>query len=190
MTVQNPSNLNPDAVLLRQIGEALYGQAWQAELSREINVSDRSMRRWAAGTDEVPEGVWRDIHDHAEARWGSIKYFDDEIVAKLNKPDTLQPIPNTKPLRAFFGLHFALQTNKGRSFRCFINREVFDDRVPREPLVVTLDYFKKHAEIFYRVAQRKYNAGEIHGNLLTISNVDVADEDLPDVRRLTARVQS
>jgi hypothetical protein len=182
MTLQNPSNLNSDAILLRQIGEALYGQAWQAELSREIGVSDRSMRRWAAGTDEIPEGVWRDVHWHAEARWLPIKYFDDEIVAKLGKSEELRPIPNTKPLRAFLGLHFALRTNKGRTVRCFIDREVFDDRVPREPLALTLEYFRRHAEIFYQAAQRKYNDGDIYENLITISNADVVGEILPDVR--------
>jgi hypothetical protein len=183
MTPQNPSNLNPQAILLRQIGEELYGSTWQADLSQAIAVSDRSMRRWAAGTDEIPTGVWADIHRHAYARWAPIKYFDDEIVALLNKPEKLYPIPNTKPLRAFLGLHFALHTEKGRTVRCFINREVLDDRVPRYPLEATLQYFRQHAEIFYRVAERKFNAREFEGDLLTISNLDVAGEDLPDVRR-------
>jgi hypothetical protein len=183
MTLQNPSNLDPDAILLRQIGEAIYGPTWQTDLSHAIGVSDRSMRRWAAGTDEIPEGVWRDIHWHAEARWVPIQYFDQEIVAKLNKPEELRPIPNSKVLRAHFGLHFALHTEKGRTVRCFIAREVMDDRVPRDPLAVTLQYFKEHAEIFYRVAQRKFNAGQFDGDLITISNADVAGEVLPDIRR-------
>jgi len=33
-------------VWLAQVGEALYGQRWQSELARELNVSDRTMRRW------------------------------------------------------------------------------------------------------------------------------------------------
>jgi Protein of unknown function (DUF1488) len=183
MTSHDPSNLNPDAILLRQIGEELFGPTWQAELSRAICVSDRSMRRWAAGTDEIPEGVWADIHNHAYTRWAPIKYFDDEIVARLNKPERLYPIPNTKPLRAFLGLHFALHTQKGRTIRCLINREVLDDRVPRYPLEATLEYFKGHAETFYAVAERKYNAGEFEHDLITISNADVAGAELPDIRR-------
>jgi hypothetical protein len=182
MTLQNPSNLNSDAILLRQIGEELYGQTWQADLSHAIGVSDRSMRRWAAGTDEVPEGVWHDIHRHAEARWVPIKYFDDEIVARINKPEELRPIPNSKVLRAQLGLHFGLHTEKGRTVRCFVAREVLDDRVAREPLAATLNYFKEHAQIFYRVAQRKFNAGLLDGDLITIANADVAGEPLPDVR--------
>ncbi len=186
MTPQNPSNLTPDAILLRQIGEELYGQTWQADLSRAIGVSDRSMRRWAAGTDEIPEGIWREIHWHAEARWLPIKYFDDEIVARLNRPEKLYPIPNSKVLRAHHGLHFALHTEKGRTVRCFVAREVMDDRVPRYPVDVTLKYFKDHADVFYRVAQQKFNAGQTDGDILdliTISNADVVGEILPDIRR-------
>jgi hypothetical protein len=182
MTPQNPSNLSLDAILLRQIGEALYGPGWQAELSRDISVSDRSMRRWAAGTDEIPEGVWRDIHLHAEARWRPIQYFDEEIVKRLNRPEVLRPIKDGQAVRAFLGLHFALHTSKARTVRCFVDREVLDDRVPREPLSHTLEYFKKYAEVFYRVAERKYNAGDIYADLISISNADVAAENLPDIR--------
>jgi hypothetical protein len=182
MTLQNPSNLNPDAVLLRQIGEEIYGPVWQAELSREIGVSDRSMRRWAAGTDEIPGGVWQAIQDHACDRWAPIKYLHDELVVRLNKPEELRPIPNSKVLRAHMGLHFALHTEKGRTVRCFVAREVMDDRVPRYPVEITLQYFKNHADVFYRVAQQKFNAGQIDGDLITISNADVTGEVLPDIR--------
>jgi hypothetical protein len=46
-----------------------------------------------------------------------------------------------------------------------------------------LQYFKQHAEIFYRVAERKFNAREFEGDLITISNADVAGVDLPDIRQ-------
>jgi hypothetical protein len=57
-----------DTQLLSQAGEALYGEHWEAALSREIRISDRSMRRWANGTDPIPWGVWFDIYRHLEAR--------------------------------------------------------------------------------------------------------------------------
>jgi hypothetical protein len=45
------------------------------------------------------------------------------------------------------------------------------------------DYFKDHADGFYRVAQRKFNDGELDdGNLISIGNVDVFEEYLPDIR--------
>lgn len=184
MTPQNPSNLTPDAILLRQVGEELYGATWQADLSRAIGVSDRTLRRWAgSSTDEVPEGVWLDIHRLAEARWVPLKYFDEEIQARLKRTEKLFPIPNSKVLRAHLGLHFALHTEKGRTVRCFVTREVMDDRVPRHPVEATLKYFQDHASIFYRIAEEKYNAGDIAGDLISISNADVVGEVLPDIRR-------
>jgi Protein of unknown function (DUF1488) len=184
MTLQNPHNLNSDALILRQIGEALYGATWQAELSKAIGVSDRSMRRWAAGTDAVPSGVWRDIHYHAESRWRTIQYFDEEVAKLLNSEVStpLRPIPNSQVLFDQGGLHFALHTDSGRPVRCYVRREVLDDRAPRNPMIHVLNYFKQHADIFYNVAQRKFDAGDFEGDLIAISNADVMGEDLPDIR--------
>lgn len=47
--------------LLRETGEALYGPQWQTPLARELGMSDRHMRRLAAGTHDVPPGVWLDL---------------------------------------------------------------------------------------------------------------------------------
>ncbi|MBA3242289.1 MAG: hypothetical protein H0T60_13755 [Acidobacteria bacterium] len=47
--------------LLRDTGEALYGQLWQSALSRDLSVSDRTVRRWVAGSDDIPPGVALDL---------------------------------------------------------------------------------------------------------------------------------
>lgn len=46
--------------LLIECGEALYGQQWQSALARDLGVSDRTVRRWAAG-GKVPQGVYADL---------------------------------------------------------------------------------------------------------------------------------
>lgn len=46
--------------LLVQCGEALYGPQWQSALARDLDVSDRTMRRWAAGAD-LPAGLYLDL---------------------------------------------------------------------------------------------------------------------------------
>lgn len=46
--------------LLMRCGQALYGSHWQADLARDLEVSDRTVRRWVAG-DDVPEGVYLDL---------------------------------------------------------------------------------------------------------------------------------
>lgn len=47
--------------LLVEAGEALYGPRWQAELARDLGVADRTVRRWVAGTSEVPPGLYVDL---------------------------------------------------------------------------------------------------------------------------------
>lgn len=48
--------------LLEQVGRALYGEAWQAPLARALGSStDRALRRWLAGDQPVPAGVWNDL---------------------------------------------------------------------------------------------------------------------------------
>ena len=47
--------------LLVECGEALFGPRWQSELARELAVSDRTVRRWVAGTSEVPAGLYVDL---------------------------------------------------------------------------------------------------------------------------------
>lgn len=47
--------------LLREVGEALYGGQWQSPLARDLGMSDRHMRRLAAGAADVPPGVWLDL---------------------------------------------------------------------------------------------------------------------------------
>jgi DNA-binding transcriptional regulator YdaS (Cro superfamily) len=47
--------------LLVEAGEALYGPRWQSQLARDLGVADRTIRRWAAGTHQVPAGVYLDL---------------------------------------------------------------------------------------------------------------------------------
>lgn len=46
--------------LLVECGLALYGQQWQSPLARDLDVSDRTVRRWVAGQD-VPSGIYIDL---------------------------------------------------------------------------------------------------------------------------------
>lgn len=47
--------------LLVECGEALYGPQWQSALARDLDVSDRTIRRWVAGTTDVPAGLYLDL---------------------------------------------------------------------------------------------------------------------------------
>jgi hypothetical protein len=72
-----------DTQLLSEVGAVLYGAHWQAALASEIAVSDRSMRRWANGTDPIPWGVWLDVYRHIEARSISLNHWKDELYHRV-----------------------------------------------------------------------------------------------------------
>lgn len=42
--------------MLEDVGEALYGSLWQRAISKDIGVTDRTVRRWVAG-DPIPDGL-------------------------------------------------------------------------------------------------------------------------------------
>ena len=68
--------------LLRAAGEALYGPRWQSELARALDVSDRTMRRWAAGSDAMPPGVVLDLLPLCDTRIAAL----EEIKRAIRKP--------------------------------------------------------------------------------------------------------
>lgn len=69
------------AELLRVAGETLYGSRWQTELARNLSVSDRTMRRWAAGGDSIPHGVARDLLRMCEERERAIGALRERLKA-------------------------------------------------------------------------------------------------------------
>jgi hypothetical protein len=58
--------MTPD--LLREAGEALFGPQWQTALSRDLEVNDRTIRRWANGQNPVPDGLAADLRALLKAR--------------------------------------------------------------------------------------------------------------------------
>jgi hypothetical protein len=53
---------------LHALGEALFGERWQSSLARSLGMSERHMRRLAAGTAEISEGMETEIRALAKQR--------------------------------------------------------------------------------------------------------------------------
>lgn len=64
---------------LREAGEALFGPLWQTALSTSLNVSDRTVRRWAAGEFAIPDGIWPELAKLCKARGKAL----DRLAVKL-----------------------------------------------------------------------------------------------------------
>ena len=43
------------------IGEKLYGPFWVGALADDLDVNERTIRRWAKGEYNIPDGIWGDL---------------------------------------------------------------------------------------------------------------------------------
>ena len=73
--------------LIADIGRALYGERWQSDLARALDVSDRTARRWAAGTDEPRRGVYTDLHRMVIERIADL----EDILERIKEQETRAP---------------------------------------------------------------------------------------------------
>lgn len=60
--------MTTDVRLFEACGEALFGSQWRAELGTALEVNERTIRRWAAGSNEIPDGAWADLKTLLKAR--------------------------------------------------------------------------------------------------------------------------
>ena len=72
--------------LLTEIGERLYGPRWPLELARDICVSEGTIKRWAAGTDEVDDAAWRNMALLLETRAIDLQELRNRIKDRLPHP--------------------------------------------------------------------------------------------------------
>lgn len=63
--------------VLRLAGQALYGERWQAQLSRQLGVSDRMIRYWIAESHDLPTEVADRLLRALQSRSAEV---DDAIV--------------------------------------------------------------------------------------------------------------
>lgn len=81
------------------LGSMIFGARWQTELSREVEVSDRTVRRWRAGKYNIPADIQLQIIDMAadiQVRriWdvlSEIGSLPSEVPIKVYDQDALVP---------------------------------------------------------------------------------------------------
>lgn len=70
-----------DHQLLQEAGEALYGERWQTDMSRALNVSDRTIRRLVAGAT-IPGNIMPEVADLIEDRVQELQSIAKKISAR------------------------------------------------------------------------------------------------------------
>ena len=53
--------MNNTSSFLAECGESLFGTKWRVDLAQALDVSERTVRRWVAGSSPVPDDVWTEI---------------------------------------------------------------------------------------------------------------------------------
>lgn len=65
--------------LLKDAGEALYGPRWQSEIARDLQMSDRHVRRLASGAADLTPGMTADLWRICEERAALL----DDVIVRL-----------------------------------------------------------------------------------------------------------
>lgn len=72
--------------LLINAGIALYGERWQSDLARDLELSDsRRIRQWLSGDRPIPKGIVDDLVKLLEERKVLIEQRIQEIVTSGNE---------------------------------------------------------------------------------------------------------
>lgn len=74
--------------LFHDAGEALYGPRWQSDIARDLNMSDRHVRRLASGAAEISPGMASDLQRICEDRVAELS----KIIRRLKSVSA----PNTE----------------------------------------------------------------------------------------------
>ncbi|MCA3700830.1 MAG: hypothetical protein IOB84_13740 [Brevundimonas sp.] len=76
-----------NAELLCQAGQAMFGETWQSDLARLLNVSLRRVQYYAAGARQPPDSMLAEMAGHLEAKAGECKALAATL-RKSVKPKT------------------------------------------------------------------------------------------------------
>jgi hypothetical protein len=142
------------------IAQLLYGSHWQAGVSGDLGVGERTIRRWSAGTDHIPPGVWNDLKNRLFNRRVEADRMYQRISGLLSqKETTLQPTPNTVPHAEMEGVYFSMTRPDGKIIIVLARREIFDDLGYGK--ADALKCFREQSQSFYRAASVKFDLLEL-----------------------------
>lgn len=79
--------MNNTSSFLAECGESLFGQKWRVDLAQALGVSERTVRRWAAGSSPVPGDVWLEINSLLSSRAKRLREMAALLLKQRPTPD-------------------------------------------------------------------------------------------------------
>lgn len=70
---------------VKTLGMMLYGERWLDRMSTELSVNERTIRRWANGSQPIPRGVMEDIDGLIDSHFGDIIAVRSKLVSEQIK---------------------------------------------------------------------------------------------------------
>ena len=67
---------------------SIFGQRWQSDAARHLNVAIRTVQRWSAGEQEVPASVMRELAALTTLRSTSMLIIGSQIDRHLGGDDS------------------------------------------------------------------------------------------------------
>jgi len=116
------SDITPDQ--LAAVGRALYGERWQTSLATDLNVVDRTMRRWLAGDTSIPDGARDELRELLVSRAHEIDGLIQYSVNRLGRSDYF----SSATLKEFDDKHSDITTNRQLIVKHYISRIYKDKR--------------------------------------------------------------
>lgn len=71
--------------LLIEAGQALYPTGWIGPLAVDLNVNNRTIRRWASGVHPVPPGIALEIVAFLQHRRGQMAAIENKVLAAMRE---------------------------------------------------------------------------------------------------------
>lgn len=90
---------NSDLDLLRLVGEALYGERWQAPIACDLGVSDRAVRYWLSAATRLPEDLGTRLLAIVIRKRDALGNLEDDVRSRLARRASSE-VTASKPIQA------------------------------------------------------------------------------------------
>lgn len=70
--------------MFEEAGLCLYGRFWKKGFEEDLELGDRTIRRWAIDDSIVPDGVWQDINALLNDRIEMIRQIQNKLKTEIS----------------------------------------------------------------------------------------------------------